>query len=52
MISIAAGDINDGFKYPLHHPKVKFDESVLPLGSAVYAYSALKIIEDKTSGAL
>ncbi len=52
MISLTAGYINDGFKYPLHHPKVMFDESILPLGSAVYAYSALKIIENKISGAI
>lgn len=52
MLSIAAGNINEGYNYPLHHPKVLFDENVLPIGSAVYAYSAIKILENKKSGAI
>lgn len=51
MISLVAGNIDDGYEYPLHHPKVIFDESVLSIGCAVYAYSALKILEKKESGA-
>lgn len=51
MISLVAGNADDGYEYPLHHPKVLFDESVLPIGSAVYAYSALKILGKKESGA-
>lgn len=32
-------------EYPLHHPKAVFDESVLPLGAAVFAVSALGVPE-------
>lgn len=42
MISVAAGDSRLGHTYPLHHPKVTFDESALAVGAAVYAISALK----------
>ena len=35
-----------GYCYPQHHPMAKFDESVLPGGSAVYAYMALRWLED------
>lgn len=44
MLSLAAGNIDEGYQYPLHHPKVLFDESVLPIGSALYAYTAFKIL--------
>lgn len=42
MIALAAGQPDMGYQYPQHHPMVKFDERVLSVGSAVYAYSALK----------
>ncbi len=42
MLTIAAGETDKGFEYSLHHPKVRFDDSVLPLGSAVYAWNALR----------
>ena len=42
MIALAAGQTEKGYKYPQHHPMVCFDEEALPVGSAVYAYSALK----------
>jgi hippurate hydrolase len=29
-------------EYPLHHPKVVFDESAVPTGAAVYAYAAMR----------
>lgn len=37
MLALAAGDCG----YPLHHPKVIFDEAVLPVGSATLAGLAL-----------
>lgn len=46
MIALAAGNSEEGFKYPQHHPKVRFDETVLKTGAAVYAYSALKWLEN------
>lgn len=42
MLAISAGQKKDGYAYPLHHPKVKFDESVLPIVSALYAELALQ----------
>ena len=44
--ALAAGHPEDGYCYPQHHPKAKFDESVLPSGSAVYAYTALRWLEE------
>ena len=29
-----------------HHPKVKFDEDALPYGSSVYAYVAMRWLEN------
>lgn len=42
MLALAAGQPEKGYCYPQHHPMVKFDESVLACGSAVYAYAALR----------
>ncbi|MBQ8403490.1 MAG: amidohydrolase, partial [Clostridia bacterium] len=33
-------------EYPLHHSKVVFDESVIPTGGAVYAYTAMRWLYD------
>ena len=46
MFALAAGHPDQGYCYPQHHPKVKFDESVLPSGSAVYAYTAMRWLEE------
>ncbi len=42
MIALAAGQAENGYSYPGHHPKVKFDEDALPFGSCVYAYIAMR----------
>lgn len=41
MLSIAAGEPQNGHTHSQHHPMVTFDESVLPVGSAVSAHLAL-----------
>lgn len=46
MLALASGQPEKGYGYPQHHPMVKFDESVLADGSAVYAYTALRWLED------
>jgi hippurate hydrolase len=46
MLALAAGQPDKGYCYPQHHPKVKFDESALPAGSAVYAYTAMRWLEE------
>ena len=42
MLALAAGQAENGYCYPQHHPKVKFDEEVLPYGSSIYAYVAMR----------
>ena len=46
MLALAAGQPEKGYIYPQHHPMVKFDESVLSAVSAVYAYTAMRWLED------
>ena len=46
MLALAAGEPAKGYSYPQHHPKVKFDEGVLAAGSAVYAFNAIKWLEE------
>ena len=46
MLALAAGQPEKGYRYPQHHPMAKFDESVLPRGSAVYAWAALRWLQD------
>lgn len=46
MLALAAGQPEKGYRYPQHHPMAKFDESVLPGGSAVYAWAALRWLEE------
>lgn len=45
MVALAAGEPEKGYGYPLHHPKTKFDESVLHIGAAAYAYGAIRFLE-------
>ena len=46
MLALAAGEPSEGYCYPQHHPMVTFDESVLAKGSAVYAYNAMRWLEE------
>ena len=46
MLAFAAGHPEDGYCYPQHHPKAKFDEAALTDGSAVYAYTAMRWLEE------
>ena len=41
MLAVGAGAREDGYEYPLHHEKVRFDEKALPIGAALYAHLAL-----------
>lgn len=47
MLALAAGEPKNGYCYPQHHPMVKFDERVLVPGSCIYAYTALRWLEDQ-----
>ena len=44
MLSLAAGSPDKGHKYPLHHPKVTFDENALPVGAAALASLAVSYL--------
>ena len=46
MLALAAGHPEKGYLYPQHHPKVKFDEDALPTGAAIYAYAAIRWLEE------
>ena len=46
MLALAAGEPAKGYCYPQHHPMVKFAEEVLAPGSCVYAYTAMRWLED------
>ena len=39
---LAAGNAKEGYTYGQHHPKVRFDDSVLYRGTAAYTYMALR----------
>jgi len=45
MLSLAAGEPEKGFSYPLHHPKTAFDEAALSNGTAALAYLAMRYLE-------
>lgn len=45
MVSLAAGEKEKGFIFPQHHPKADFDESVLPIGAAIYAWNGIRLTE-------
>lgn len=47
MIALSATPTGDTPHYPLHHPQVTFDENALPYGAAIYAYTALRFLEDR-----
>ena len=46
MLGMAAGSPKTGYAYAQHHPKVRFDEATLPLGAAVYTYTAMRWLEE------
>ena len=44
MLSLPAGTQEAGYRYPLHHPKVTFDEAALPIGAASLAQFAVSYL--------
>lgn len=46
MLALAAGEPSEGYAYPQHHPKVKFDESVLSTGAAVFVDCAINYLRE------
>ena len=43
---LAAGNLKDGYMFPAHNPKVRFDEAALPNGAAAHAYLAIRWLQD------
>ena len=43
---LAAGNLKDGYMFPAHNPKVRFDEAALPNGGAAHAYLAIRWLQD------
>lgn len=48
---LSAG-IPEGEQYPSHHPKVQFDEAVLPLGAAALAYLAESYLKSQFNSSI
>lgn len=44
MLALAAGEPAKGYTYPLHHPKVQFDEDALTTGCAAFAWTAMEYL--------
>ena len=44
MVALAAGRPKDGYAFPAHHPKAKFDENVLTVGAEIYANLAAEAL--------
>ena len=49
MLALAAGEPDKGYPYPQHHPMVKFDETVLSRGAAIFAACAVGFLSDQIS---
>lgn len=46
LVVLGMGSIEEGYEESLHNPAVCPNEEALPVGSAVYAYSAMRWLED------
>ena len=43
---LAAGNLNEGYVHPVHHPEVRFDERALPIGTAAHVYLAIRWLQE------
>lgn len=46
MFSLAVGTPQQGYVHPVHHPSVRLDESALVNGAAMFAYIAMRWLEE------
>lgn len=46
MLILGAGSSQKGYIYPQHHPKVRFDEDALAIGTSAYVNTAIKWLKD------
>lgn len=49
MIALSAGCRADGYEYPLHNPKARFDLEAMKNGASAYAYFAIKYLSEKNT---
>ena len=50
MLALSAGNSQEGYTHPLHHPKVCLDESAMPFGTAALAHIAMRWLESHFEG--
>jgi hippurate hydrolase len=50
MLALAAGNSQEGYTVPLHHPKVRLDEAAMPFGTAALAHIAIRWLESSHDG--
>lgn len=46
QIGLAVGSIEDGCQYPMHHPRVVFQEEYMYRGAAALAYTAFRYLQE------
>lgn len=46
QLGLVVGSIQDGCQYPMHHPKVAFQEKNLYRGAAALAYTAVRYLQE------
>ena len=46
LLSLSAGSIDEGYLYPLHHPKVMFNDDVLKIGAFIHSIIAYELLKD------
>ena len=50
MLALSAGNSQEGYTHPLHHPKVRLDETAMPFGTAALAHIAMRWLETHFEG--
>ena len=50
MLALSAGNSQEGYTHPLHHPKVRLDETAMPHGTAALAHIAMRWLETNFEG--
>ena len=46
LVMMSLGDYENGCIYPQHHPKAKFEDDILYMGTAAYAHIAVRWLEE------
>ena len=50
MLALSAGNSQEGYTHPLHHPKVRLDEKSMPFGAAALAHTAVRWLQTHCEG--